>query len=142
MTKYLSREVSLGHCQRLNLKFEEGRAEAAPHLNVMPKAIFDYDFEDDDDEADEEEELTLQVQGVLNQMWHKKWKSTCKAHLNGLSQTLGAWRESPRSKRLQPHPVSHVAASDSQPEPVTAHRWKCADKQAYSLPTEQHNHSN
>ena len=59
--------MSLGHCQRLNLKSEEGRAEAAPHLNVMLKAIFDYDFEHDDDEADEEEELALQVQRYAGQ---------------------------------------------------------------------------
>ena len=61
----------------------------------------------------------MQVQTMLNNMWHRKWKSTCKAHLKGLSQALGARQESPRSGRSQSYPVSHAAASDSQPEPVT-----------------------
>ena len=119
MTKYFSRERSVGHYQRLSLKFQEGRAEAAPHLNVVLKAIFDYDFDDVAEADEEEEELTLQVQTMLNNMWHRKWKSTCKAHLKGLSQALGAWHESPRPGRSQSYPVSHAAASDSQPGPVT-----------------------
>ena len=88
MTKYLTRDVLMGHCERINLIYKEGRAHAAPKLNMVLKAIFDYDFDskecqpsypiepqhDEDDEGG-----MLQLQSTINQVWHKTWKGLCHA---------------------------------------------------------------
>ena len=78
-TKYLAREVSAGHCGRLNLQFRSGRADAAPQLNVLLKAIFDYDFDDDDPEpGDHDYDMTTQLQATINHLWHHKCKAITK----------------------------------------------------------------
>ena len=66
--------------------FKEGRAQAAPNLNTILKAIFDYDIESGEcqpsypkEQHDDDEGGMLQLQSIINQLWHKKWKKSCHA---------------------------------------------------------------
>ena len=82
MTKYLTREVLMGHCDGVNLYFKDGRAQAAPQLNTIQKALFDYDFEDSDENnyhnpRDENDDLITRIQIVINKIWYDKWKKLC-----------------------------------------------------------------
>ena len=86
LTKYLAREVSVGHCDRLSLSFRTGRADSAPKLNVLLKAIFDYDFDKEDLDQDEHDNnMTTQLQHTINALWHTKWKTRCKTTIYNMS---------------------------------------------------------
>ena len=89
MTKYLTQEVLKGHCDRTNLYFKGGRAQAAPQLNLIEKALFDYDFEEDDshDTENENDEMITQIQLVINKIWHKKWKKICHTTIRNAIQS-------------------------------------------------------
>ena len=45
MTKYLTAEVNEGHCARLDVTFDEGRAETAPTLSAVMegKAVWEHE---------------------------------------------------------------------------------------------------
>ena len=84
-TKYLPREVSVGHCLRLSLQFRDGRAEAAPQLSSVMKAIFDYDEPAVLPAEGEEDAILATVQAMLNTMWHRRWKAVVQRNAQRVS---------------------------------------------------------
>lgn len=81
MTKYLTQEVSERHCAKLNLQFEDGRAELAPHLASVYVSKAYWEIEEEEEESDEDQgsyDEWSQLQSVVNQVWHSKWKQVAK----------------------------------------------------------------
>ena len=82
MTKYLIAEVNERHCRRLDVQFTERRATTAPTIGRMTilKAVWEID-ESHNLESDETKFMTdvaNRLQTIVNDTWHKNWKSTVK----------------------------------------------------------------
>ena len=80
MTKYLNAEIITRHCKKLETSFEGGRATGAPQLSSLfiSKAV----WEDEEDESEEEQDENcewLQLQAIVNEVWHNKWKKVVKS---------------------------------------------------------------
>ena len=83
MTKYLSVENIVKHCQCLEIEFPGGRASTAPALhNVLHvRALWQEDETTDDDEGNPDELLT-QLQKMVNEVWTRNWKRQTKLRAN------------------------------------------------------------
>ena len=84
LTKYLTAEVINRHCEKINTKFEEGRAEAAPQLSALynSKALWELE-EAESEEEPHDEDNWQRLQCVVNMVWHDKWKQAMKHKAQG-----------------------------------------------------------
>ena len=94
MTKYLAQEVIDRHCAKLNLRFEDGRAELAPHLAsiYVSKAYWELE-EEESDEGHNDYGDWGQLQSVANKVWHDKWKQAVKNSIKangGIEPSIGS----------------------------------------------------
>ena len=93
LTKYLTQEVTKGHCGRINVELRDGRAAKAPQLSMIRKAIFDYDFnQNNGDEDNSYEILMCEIQTQVEKVWYRKYK----AHLNHLAKGEISFVERPK----------------------------------------------
>ena len=75
LTKYLTREVMMSHCRRISAEFTEGRAEVAPELNNILKAMFGYDFDGGEIPIQDDQEILLcTIQAKIEDIRYKKYK--------------------------------------------------------------------
>ena len=82
LTKYLTADVLVRHCCRMDATFPEGRAEKAPTLNSMyvTQAIWELESPEGESRCDENDDVDRenwqdQLQLVVNEVWHRKWRA-------------------------------------------------------------------
>ena len=74
VTKFLNAERIDRHCKKLETNFEDGRSAVAPQLSSLyiSKALWEHGEEDSEEENEDDE--WQQLQSVVNEVWHSKWK--------------------------------------------------------------------